>query len=198
MECFRYGHLTNFINKKMWSRWDLLTEMVGCYHHLNGGLSLTWSEKLPDWNDCVGTGPVGTSEKSLGFSFCSFHVIKNWTKPTTIDFRWEISHVDAPLWKSPEVRIIYLHLQPYKSSKFPQKSSPRCFDSPVASPVHPGEKKSGRFGRTTIPSIFSHLEKLRVHFSPQKHVPWCPSSLAKLVNITPISLWFMADITTLW
>ena len=24
---------------------------------------------------------------------------------------------------------------------------------------------------------------------------WCPSSLAKLVNITPISLWFMADIT---
>ena len=26
---------------------------------------------------------------------------------------------------------------------------------------------------------------------------WCPSSLAKLVNITPISLWFMADITIL-
>ena len=24
---------------------------------------------------------------------------------------------------------------------------------------------------------------------------WCPSSLAKLVNITPISLWFMVDIT---
>ena len=24
---------------------------------------------------------------------------------------------------------------------------------------------------------------------------WCPSSLAKLVQITPISLWFMADIT---
>ena len=24
---------------------------------------------------------------------------------------------------------------------------------------------------------------------------WCPSSLAKLVNISPISLWFMADIT---
>ena len=24
---------------------------------------------------------------------------------------------------------------------------------------------------------------------------WCPSSLAKLENITPISLWFMADIT---
>jgi len=31
-----------------------------------------------------------------------------------------------------------------------------------------------------------------------KHQPgarWCPSSLAKLVPITPISLWFMADIT---
>ena len=24
---------------------------------------------------------------------------------------------------------------------------------------------------------------------------WCPTSLAKLVQITPISLWFMADIT---
>ena len=24
---------------------------------------------------------------------------------------------------------------------------------------------------------------------------WCPSSLAKLVNITPMSLWFMVDIT---
>ena len=28
------------------------------------------------------------------------------------------------------------------------------------------------------------------------HTRWCPSSLAKLVQITPISLWFMADITT--
>ena len=24
---------------------------------------------------------------------------------------------------------------------------------------------------------------------------WCPSSLAKLVNISPITIWFMADIT---
>ena len=27
------------------------------------------------------------------------------------------------------------------------------------------------------------------------HTRWCPSSLAKLVQITPICLWFMADIT---
>ena len=45
--------------------------------------------------------------------------------------------------------------------------------------------------------------KKNVAVNPQKstqgcdwHVTrWCPSSLAKLVNITPISLWFVADIT---
>ena len=123
MECFRYGHLTNFINKKMWSRWDLLTEMVGCYHHLNGGLSLTWSENFPT-GTTDGTGPVGTSEKSLGFSFCRFHVKKNWMKPTTIDFWSEISHVDAPLWKSPDWSSNHITSSPTNHRNSRRGSSP--------------------------------------------------------------------------
>ena len=47
------------------------TEMVGCWWSFTNMVG-----KLPNWNDCVGTGAVGTSEKSLGFSFCRFHVKK--------------------------------------------------------------------------------------------------------------------------
>ena len=36
---------------------------------------------------------------------------------------------------------------------------------------------------------------VKMKFDTTPYYRWCPSSLAKLVNITPISLWFMADIT---
>ena len=54
MECFRYGHLTNFINKKMWSRWDLLQKWWDV-----GGLSLTWSENFPTGTTALGRVLLG-------------------------------------------------------------------------------------------------------------------------------------------
>ena len=46
---------------------------------------------------------------------------------------------------------------------------------------------------------YEHLPTISVlrgfDLYPYIHTRWCPSSLAKLVQITPISLWFMADIT---
>lgn len=147
MECFRYGHSTNFINKKMWSRWDLLTEMVGCYHHLNGGLSLTWSENFPT-GTTDGTGPVGTSEKSLGFSFCRFHVKKiGWNPQLSIFGRKYpmLMHrsgkvlIEVRITSPPALQIIEIPAEdhPLSMLRFPG-GSPTSPDDFLWSPPWPG------------------------------------------------------------
>lgn len=92
-------------------KWWSFTNMVG---------------KLPDWNDCVGTGPVGTSEKSLGLLFLQLPCQKKMDK--THNYRFSVGNI--PCWctalkKSPEVRIIYLHLQPKKIIEIPAKNHPQ-------------------------------------------------------------------------
>ena len=57
--------------------------------------------------------------------------------------------------------------------------------------------------QVSIPRVISHMAGKSMDFfafrseSPRSFCStrWCPSSLAKLVQITPISLWFMVDIT---
>ena len=54
-----------------------------------------------------------------------------------------------------------------------------------------------------VPQAFQHIRGVAGDFvrtfsvSPRFDQWWCPSSLAKLVNITPMSLWFMIGISIL-
>ena len=89
-------------------KWWSFTNMVG---------------KLPDWNDWW-DGSCWDIWKIFGLLFLQVPCKKNWMKPTTIDFWSEISHVDAPLWKSPDWSSNHITSSPTNHRNSRRGSSP--------------------------------------------------------------------------
>ena len=70
-----------------------------------------------------------------------------------------------------------------------------CSAKPLAPSASRAERANLRSVAFQIPGISVRLELSNPRNFREFYTRWCSSSLAKLVNITPISLWFMADIT---
>ena len=104
----------------------------------------------------------------------------------------------------PDVPIGFSHLFGWFSPCFPMHQATAetltiscctCSAKPLAPSASRAERANLRSVAFQIPGISVRLELSNPRNFREFYTRWCPSSLAKLVNITPISLWFMADIT---